>query len=69
MAEKKNCECLTCAHGSYIQWMNNPIIAICSINKDRQVAEAKRVCKEYVPSKKEPVVTHYDSYAEGPTQA
>lgn len=64
MAEKKKdfTRCINCAYATYMQWMNNPVIAHCRITDERQVAEAKRICKEFVKRDKEAKITHYDSY-------
>lgn len=55
-------QCLRCKHGQFMQWFDNPVIASCKINNERQVAEAKRLCKWFAASTSEPVIEHYDSY-------
>jgi hypothetical protein len=46
-----------------MQWFENPVVALCDINNDRQVAEAKRQCKWFEASAEEPVIEHFDSYS------
>lgn len=64
--DKDFTRCINCANATFMQWMKNPVIAYCRITDERQVAEAKRLCKEFKLSNKEPQVTHYKSYQEGP---
>lgn len=55
-------QCLNCKHATLMQWFKNPIIAQCAAHNDRQVAESKRICKEFAARTDEATVTHYDSY-------
>jgi len=56
-------KCINCRHAKFMQWFENPIIAYCKLFHQRQVAEAKRNCRDFVPSNiKDPEITHYDSY-------
>ena len=48
-----------------MQWFENPLIAVCGENQERQVAETKRDCKQFVPITGEddlPPLQHFDSY-------
>lgn len=55
--------CYRCKHGTFMQWMKNPIICECSVNKERYVAEARRICPSFEASPDEhPEITHYDHY-------
>ena len=45
-----------------MQWFENPVIAICDVTKQRQVAQAKRLCQSYAESGVEPDIQHFDSY-------
>lgn len=61
--ERDFVQCIRCKHGKYMQWFENPVVALCDINNERQVAEAKRQCKWYEASAEEPVIEHFDSYS------
>lgn len=64
MAKVKMVRCYDCKHGKYMQWMKNPIICECTLNDERFVAEAKRICTRYehIQRQNEPEITHYDHY-------
>ncbi len=54
--------CISCKHATYKQWFRNPVIAFCKLRDSREVAMAKRICKEYVERHDEPVIEHFDKY-------
>ncbi|MBQ6434268.1 MAG: hypothetical protein IJJ94_10060 [Bacteroidaceae bacterium] len=55
-------KCIECKHATFMQWFENPVIAICDVTKQRQVAQAKRLCQSYAESGVEPDIQHFDSY-------
>ena len=55
-------QCLHCRFATYKQWFQNPVVALCSVRGDKQVAATKRVCKYYKERPDEPVIEHFDSY-------
>ncbi|MCR4922300.1 MAG: hypothetical protein K5945_11440 [Bacteroidaceae bacterium] len=55
-------QCLNCKWGTYQQWFENPVIATCSLNNEKQVAATRRICKEYRERLGEPQILHHDSY-------
>ena len=54
--------CLDCANATFMQWMQNPIVAHCTSSDERQVAESRRLCKNFKARNTEPQITHYDHY-------
>ena len=62
--EIKMVKCLNCKHATYKQWFQNPIIALCELKRSREVAEANRICKEFVERYNKPTIEHYDEYEE-----
>lgn len=56
-------QCLHCKHGRYMQWMKNPVICECSLNGERFVAEARRLCALYDDAgSREPEIVHFSHY-------
>jgi hypothetical protein len=56
-------QCIHCQKASaYYQWFENPVIAQCGLNDERQVAQTKRICKTFVERHDEPVIQHFDHY-------
>lgn len=55
-------QCTKCKHATLMQWFNNPIIAQCSVFNDRQVAESRRVCKEFSLDYNQKDIKHFDCY-------
>ena len=55
-------KCIDCKHATFMQWYENPVIANCQVHKERQVAQAKRLCQAFAPSNCEPEIQHFDSY-------
>ncbi len=55
-------KCINCKHATYKQWFQNPVIATCMLKMSKEVAESKRICKEYAERMGPPVVEHLDSY-------
>lgn len=60
--ESQFVKCIDCKHARFMQWFQNPVIAVCLTHNERQVAEAKRLCHTFAPSNKEPDIQHFDSY-------
>ena len=60
--ERNFVQCIRCKHGKFMQWLENPLIALCEVTKERQVAEAKRQCRLFVETTDEPIIQHFDSY-------
>lgn len=59
--------CRTCAHATFMQWFENPVIAQCAMFGDRQVADSMRRCKQYhYRDNSDRPVQHFDSYEEQP---
>ncbi len=58
--------CIDCKNATaYYQWQKNPIVAQCSILKERQVAETNRLCKLFSASFGESRnIQHFNSYEE-----
>lgn len=57
--------CLNCKHATFMQWYENPVVAYCSVAKERLVANSKRVCKMFVESGvTHPQIEHHDDYRE-----
>jgi hypothetical protein len=64
--EKVLVHCLECAHGVFMQWFDNPVVAYCRETEERQVAMSPRLCPNYRRSlAAEPEIHHFDCYAEG----
>lgn len=55
-------QCLHCKWATYKQWYSNPVIALCSVRGDKQVAATKRICKDYRERLEDPVIEHFDHY-------
>lgn len=55
-------QCISCKHATFMQWWNNPVIAKCQLLHERQVAEAKRICRQYTPTSATPEIEHFESY-------
>lgn len=62
MAANNMVQCINCKYATYMQWFKNPVIAECKILKERQVAEAKRICKEFKERLEPGNITHFDNY-------
>lgn len=62
MASQTMIQCIHCKHGTFMQWMKNPVICQCDITHERFVAEAKRLCPTYEYTRNEPHITHYKNY-------
>lgn len=60
----KMVRCIDCKHGSYMQWMQNPIICECECLNERFVAESRKVCQLYEARSKQgaPQIAHYEHY-------
>ncbi|MBQ1973898.1 MAG: hypothetical protein II222_06145 [Paraprevotella sp.] len=56
-------QCINCKHGRYMQWMKNPIICECQVQKERFVAESRRQCPLFEQRYTgEAEIVHYDHY-------
>jgi hypothetical protein len=56
-------QCIRCRNGKFMQWLENPIIAYCEHFNERQVAEARRICRSFTESGIEnPEIEHFDHY-------
>jgi len=61
--EKKFVQCITCKHGEFMQWFQNPVIAYCHLREEKMVATSRRLCPLYSPSgQQEPEIKHFDHY-------
>jgi len=72
MASSKNnapkvfVSCLQCAHGHFMQWFANPIVAYCDERHERMVACSQRICSDFKESRNpKPEITHFDHYELG----
>lgn len=55
--------CRNCAHASFMQWFNNPVIAYCDAREERMVADSVHLCNMYVyRNNADREITHYDHY-------
>lgn len=58
--------CVECRHATFMQWFENPIIAVCEILHERMVGEARRSCKFFEPSGITDIgqlnIQHFDHY-------
>ncbi len=55
-------QCISCKHAEYMQWYENPIIANCGLLRERQVAEANRICRLYAKRTTDIKISHFDHY-------
>lgn len=55
-------QCINCKRATFQQWFDNPVIATCNVNNEKQVAATRRICKEFRKRLDEPQITHHDSY-------
>ena len=56
---------MNCKNATFMQWYENPVVAYCSVLKERLVANSKRVCKMYAASGvANPQIEHHDDYHE-----
>jgi len=46
-SEIKVCTCMSCAFSKLMRRDDNPIISICGVLKERQVARVRRLCVHY----------------------
>ena len=61
--ERESVYCLRCKNAIFMQWFQNPIIAQCNIHNERFVANAHRICGDFLPSNNpNPDIQHFDSY-------
>lgn len=63
--KKESKRCINCIYATCMQWMQNPVIAHCRLTDERQVAEAKRSCKEFRQRESPAPIQHFASYDEG----
>ena len=63
-SESEFVSCIDCQNTKALyQWSTNPIVAFCGIHGERQVAQARRICKLFSPLLKEQTpIRHFDSY-------
>lgn len=58
--------CVNCSHATFMQWFDNPIIAVCDIFHERMVGEANRICRHFnssgITDVNQIVIQHFDSY-------
>lgn len=69
MAKNTNKEnkirCIDCAHATYMQWFENPIIAMCNMRNERMVAESEHICGMYQDAgPRKPEIQHFDCYSD-----
>lgn len=61
--EREFVRCIDCKKATFMQWFENPVIALCSDQNERLVAASRRLCRGYVPSENpNPDVQHFDHY-------
>ena len=54
---------MNCKNATFMQWYENPVVAYCSVVRERLVANSKRVCKMFVASGvANPEIEHHDDY-------
>ncbi|MBR1682915.1 MAG: hypothetical protein IJ767_06815 [Bacteroidaceae bacterium] len=63
-SENEFVSCIGCQNAKALyQWSANPIVALCGIHGERQVAQARRICKLFSPLLKEQTpIRHFDHY-------
>ena len=68
MPSKNNSErdfvrCIDCRKATFMQWFENPVIALCKDQNERLVAASRRLCRGFVPSgNANPEIQHFDHY-------